>query len=165
MHLCIFASLLSISLKAQTIEPSCSTLDSTATFEQLINCILSIDKSPARIPSRFLLEQGYNISKIEKLQGFCTDSNHTNLQDFLLNYYSIRSSYLGGLNLSDIGDNGLPASPKPIPIYHLPTPERMENAINAIGLSSPNRIKIPMFLIKYAHFREDALSLEYVKVT
>ncbi len=26
----------------------------------------NVDKSPSRIPSRFLLENGYNISKIEK---------------------------------------------------------------------------------------------------
>jgi hypothetical protein len=147
---------------------SCINLDSTATFEQHINCLLgNVNRSADRIPSRFLLENGYNLTHIDKWLGVRTDSNHTNIQQFLFNYYSIRSSYLGGLNTIGIEeDGGFTNRPnnKPIPVYHLPTFERMEKNIDLLNPAVSDRIKIPMFLIRYAQFKEDALDLGYLEV-
>ncbi|NBP69180.1 MAG: hypothetical protein EBU52_10590, partial [Cytophagia bacterium] len=147
---------------------NCASLDSTATFEQHIDCLLAnVNRSANRIPSRFLLENGYNLTHIDKWSGVRTDSNHVNIQQFLFNYYSIRSSYLGGLNTISIDeDDGFINRPsnKPIPVYHLPRFENMENSINAINPTSSNRIKIPMFLIRYAQFKEDALDLGYFEL-
>ncbi len=168
MHHCIIALALSLSAKAQITEPTCNNLDSTATFEQLINCILFIDKSPARIPSRFLLENGYDYAVIDDLQGSLTPNNQVDYKRFILTYHSLYSSYLGGLNNSDIRDTypivtGRGVNPNN-PIYHLPAPEKLDKTMERGSPNNPSAIRIGIGLIQYQQFREDALQLGWVNV-
>ena len=40
----------------------------------------NIDKSPSRIPTRLLLESGFNLIQIDQLQGTITPTNQVNFQ-------------------------------------------------------------------------------------
>jgi len=146
----------------------CLHLDSTATFEQRMECLFgNMNRSSSRIPSRFLLEQGYNYIRVDKLQGQILDSNLVNIDEWLLTYHSLRSSYLGGLNLADTLGLTLPSNKISLPSVTIL--ERWIQGTRGIpnGYKPPQGaplIKLPILLIKYHSLREDALNQGWVSI-
>jgi len=155
-------------LKAQTL-PCNNAIerDTSLTFQDHIQCILgSVNKLPARIPSRFLLENGYDYAVIDDLQGSLNPTNQVDYKRFILTYHSLYSSYLGGLNTRDLSDETPTTFGKvsSAPIYHLPAPERLDKTMERGSPNNPSAIRIGMGLIQYQQFRQDALQLGWVNV-
>lgn len=161
IYLTFVALLLLVPLYGQDV--SCASLDSTATFEQQIACIFAgVDRSAGRIPSRVLLENGYNLSNVELWNGVRSLQNQGDLQTLLIHYASLRSAYLGGLNLMDIDRDDILSGNLQTPIIHLPTLEKLENAV--FRADPAGAMRIPMVLIRYHSIREDAEALGWMRV-